>query len=129
MGNQNAPQLAVFTDNPIIGDNLRKYLTKDVIYIFQLSIVDGILGQRARIAMINIIPLIKNWEIRELGFADQFYDVNEVKGKVVVLIQEINFPYLQTINLVSNELESLEGLHRIHMPSLQSLHLGKFHAI
>ena len=49
--------------------------------------------------------------------------------KVIEIIQEIKFLRLITISLAENELASVEGLHRMEMPNLKYLYLGKCNII
>ena len=54
------------------------------------------------------------------------YDVDFLKNSTIATrIQMINFTHLEKISLSENDLTSIEGLHRMQMPNLKQLWLGK----
>ena len=48
-----------------------------------------------------------------------------MSSQILREIRDIEFSKLKELNLFSNKLMSIEGLHRVWMPALRDLDLGK----
>ena len=72
--------------------------------------------------MDKVCPLIKNWkakmlELRKYSF---YLGLNE-SPTILQSIREVRFPELTLINVQGNNIESVEGISRIHFPKLTGL--------
>ena len=70
--------------------------------------------------MDEICPLIKEWRVRKLYLCKYVcYEDNNELPTIFRGMEEVKFPNLQYMDLVGNEIESVEGFNRIHLPKLE----------
>ena len=77
--------------------------------------------------MNNFCPFVKAWKSEQIYAGMNFLpqDFND-HPTIIQEIKNVDFPNLKVIYLTSNQIESLEGLNRIHIPLLMKLNLSKY---
>ena len=70
--------------------------------------------------MKEVCPLIKEWKVKRLSASKYtFYTGSNWCPTILHQIKEVMFPHLKKILLSGNEIESVEGLNRIHLPLIE----------
>ena len=68
----------------------------------------------------DVCSIIKEWKVEFLQTRKYVLGWNEC-SKILQQIKEVIFPCIQTINIEGNEIDSMEGFNRIHLPLLERL--------
>ena len=75
--------------------------------------------------MSRLCELILTWELSEFWLSSLLIMIgNNSCSSILHSLHNIRFPVLESLYLIGNKIESLEGFHRIYFPQLSTLSLG-----